>query len=117
MPPIQRNGGQPLLEQEAFSLKPGELSGVIQAGPNYVILFCEGYTKPIKTSFDEVKELLYRDIHEKKLRLAMGRAFDQLKEDSRVDNFLTGNMRAPKRDQEVDAGTPDLKLPKVMSRR
>ena len=117
MPPIQKHGGQPLLEKEAFSLKPASSPGIIQVGDTYVILLCEGRTKPIKTSFEEVKELLYRDIHEKKLRLAMAKTFDQLKEDSHVDNFLAGNMKAPKRDQEVNAGTPDLKLPKVMSRR
>jgi parvulin-like peptidyl-prolyl isomerase len=117
VPPIQRNGGQPLLEQEAFSLKPGELSGVIQAGSTYVILYCEGYTKPIKTSFDEVKELLFRDIHEKKLRLAMGRAFDQMKEDARVDNFLTNNMKVPKNEQPAGGADPSVKIPKVMSRR
>ena len=80
MPPIQKHGGQPLLEKEAFTLKKGELSGVIQVGDTYVILFCEGRTEPIKTNFEEVKKFLYEDIHEKKLRIAMAKTFEQLKE-------------------------------------
>ena len=66
----------------------------------YVILYCEGYTTPIKTNLEEVKDLLYRDIHEKKLRIAMAKTFDQLKEDSaHVDNFLAGNIKLPKKEE------------------
>lgn len=116
VPPIQKNGGQPLLEQEAFSLKPGELSGVVQVGGTFVILFCEGYTQPIKTSFEEVKELLYRDILEKKLRLAMAKAFDDLKEAAHIDNFLTGTMKSPKKEDPNSQPDPAVKVPRVISR-
>ncbi len=103
VPPIQKHGGQPILEREAFSLKPGELSGIVQAGDAYIILLCEGYTKPIDTSFDEVKELLFRDIHEKKQRVAMAELFDQLKENARIDNFLAGTSKVPRREeQQID---------------
>jgi parvulin-like peptidyl-prolyl isomerase len=116
VPPIQKNGGQPLLEQEAFTLQPGELSGVIQVGGTYVILFCEGYTKPIKTSFQEVKDLLYRDIHEKKLRLAMAKTFDQLKDDAHIDNFLTGNIKSAKKEEQAPLTDPGVKVPRVINR-
>ena len=49
--PSASYGGQPVLEEEAFALKPGDLSGVIQLDDKYVILFCEGYTKPIDVDF------------------------------------------------------------------
>ena len=42
VPPIQRFGGQPQLEAEAFKLQAGELSGIIQTGATFVILYCEG---------------------------------------------------------------------------
>ena len=45
VPPIRKWGGQPTLEKEAFALKPGDLSGVIQVGDKYVILRCEGFTE------------------------------------------------------------------------
>ncbi len=117
VPPIQKYGGQPLLEGEAFSLKPGEISGIIQVASTYVILFCEGYTTPITTSLDEVKDLLYRDIHEKKLRIAMAKTFDQLKEDSHVDNFLAGNIKLPKKEERAEADIePGIATPKVLKR-
>ena len=47
VPPIRRHGGQPILEEEAFKLQPGELSGVIQVEDKFVILRCEGRTEPV----------------------------------------------------------------------
>ncbi len=66
VPPIQRHGGQPLLEAEAFALKPGELSSVVQVGENFIILFCEGYTKPISVEPGEARRYIEEDLHEKK---------------------------------------------------
>ena len=113
VPPIQKNGGQPILEKEAFSLKPGELSGIVQAGDKYIILLCEAYTKPIDTSFEEVEDLLYRDIHEKKQRIAMAKLFDLLKDNARIDNFLSGTSKVPRREEQrinEDLGLPRAKV-------
>jgi parvulin-like peptidyl-prolyl isomerase len=116
VPPIQKHGGQPVLEKEAFTLKPADnpLSGIIQVGDAYVILYCEGYTKPIDTNFEEVKDILHRDIHEKKLRLAMAKTFDDLKENARIDNFLSGNSKAPKKEERNAELDPAVKLPKIV---
>jgi parvulin-like peptidyl-prolyl isomerase len=107
VPPIQKHGGQPLLEKEAFTLKPGELSGIVQVGEGFVIMLCEGHTKPIDTSFDEVRELLYRDIHEKKLRLEMAKYFENLKANARIDNFLAGTSSMPKSESDKLARDPN----------
>ena len=88
VPPIRRYGGQPLLEEEAFALKPGEISGVIQLDDKYVILFCEGYTKPIDVKFAEVKKDIIEDIRDKKERLAMSEYYERLQDATRIDNFL-----------------------------
>ncbi len=117
VPPIQKNGGQPLLEKEAFSLtKDSPLSGIMQVAGTYIILFYEGQTKPIKTNFQEVRDLLYRDIHEKKLRLAMAKTFDELKDDAHIDNFLTGSIKLPQKEEKSLAVDPDIPLPKVHKR-
>jgi len=118
VPPIQRHGGQPLLENEAFALDAeNPLSGIIQVGGNFVILFFEGRTTPVKTSFEEVKDLVYRDIHEKKLRLAMAKMFDNLKEDAHVDNFVTANIKLPKKEEKAELDIdPGIKTPKVLKR-
>ena len=97
VPPIKKNGGQPVLEKEAFAMKPGELSSIIQAGDKFVILYCEGLTDPVKVDFASVRDLLAADIHEKKLRLAMAQRFEQLQEEASVDNLLAGTSRSPSR--------------------
>jgi len=95
VPPIQRHGGQPALEREAFSLEPGELSGVIQIADRFLVLFCEGYTAPAKVDFAEVRAELHDDIHEKKQRIEMARHFSHLRESATIDNFLAGTSQSP----------------------
>jgi parvulin-like peptidyl-prolyl isomerase len=97
VPPIRRFGGQPQLEDVAFDLKPGELSGVIQLGDKFVILKCEGHTQPVEVNRQEVDQILREDIFEKKLRMAMGEKFEEIRNKSRIDNFLAGTSQAPDR--------------------
>jgi len=96
VPPIQRHGGQPLLEQEAFALSPGELSSIIQVGERFVILFCEGHTDPVQVSQAEVAEHIFADIREKKTNLAMANYYDKLQAAATIDNLITGTTRSPK---------------------
>jgi parvulin-like peptidyl-prolyl isomerase len=97
VPPIRRYGGQPQLEEVAFELKPGELSGIIQIGNQFVILKCEGRTNPIDVNPDEVRDILYKDIYEKKLRMAMNEKFESIRSRARIDNYLAGTSQAPER--------------------
>jgi parvulin-like peptidyl-prolyl isomerase len=97
VPPIRRFGGQPQLEEVAFALKPGELSGIIQLADRFVILKCEGRTEPVEVNPKEVRDILYADIFEKKLRMAMGDKLDEIKGKARIDNFLAGTSQAPER--------------------
>jgi parvulin-like peptidyl-prolyl isomerase len=97
VPPIQKHGGQPLVEKEAFELRPGEISGIIQLqGERYVILFCEGRTVPATVEFASVRDILLQDIQEKKLRLAMADIFQQLQDNATIDNFVAGTSHVPK---------------------
>ena len=95
VPPIQRFGGQPTLEREAFALKPGELSGVVQVADRFMVIYCEGFTEPAKVSFAEVRSELYDDILEKKQRIEMARHFTHLRESATIDNFLAGTSQSP----------------------
>jgi parvulin-like peptidyl-prolyl isomerase len=97
VPPIRRYGGQPQLEDVAFELQPGELSGIIQLGDKFVVLKCEGRTKPVEVNPQEVREILRSDIFEKKLRMAMGEKFDEIRTKARIDNFLAGTSQSPDR--------------------
>ncbi len=108
VPPIKRHGGQPLLEEEAFSLQAGELSGVIPVGKRFVLLLCERRTKTTDVKFEQVEELLHEDMYEKRQRIEMGRIFRQLQEQATVDNFLAGTSRQPK-PKRVSAALPRFK--------
>lgn len=111
VPPIQKHGGRPELEKEAFGLKGGELSKVIQVGENWVILFCLGRTDPVVQDFDAVKDELYKNILEKKMRLAMVEKIQQLRKDAQIDNFLTGTSQpgraAVRSARQMQTGSPD----------
>lgn len=110
IPPIKRHGGQPKLEEEAFSLRPGELSGIIQVGDKFIILRCEGFTTPIGVKYAEVRNEIHRHIYEKKLRLAMADYFERLMAAATVDNYLTGESRSPKRtNQAAPSNVPTLR--------
>lgn len=104
VPPIQRHSGRPTIEKAAFELKPGKISGLINAGNKWVILFCLGRTKQIVTEMDEtIRTELFKDIHEKKLRLEMAKKFDEIKETAQIDNFLAGTSQSGRRDRQADA--------------
>ncbi len=96
VPPIRKYSGRPELEKEAFSLKPGELSGIIASEDSYVILRCTGFTTPVVRSLDsEVRAELVKDIREKKIRIAMAVEFDRLVESAAIENYLAGTFQAP----------------------
>lgn len=95
VPPIQRFGGQPAIEREVFSLKPGELSGVVQIADRFMVFFCEGFTEPRAVRFEEVRDELYLDIEDKKQRIEMARYFGHLREGAAIDNFLAGTSQTP----------------------
>jgi parvulin-like peptidyl-prolyl isomerase len=97
VPPLPRWGGQPLIEKEAFQLKPGEISSVIQLeGDRCVILFCEGMTVPTKIEFKTVRDLIYEDVREKKISINMANLFQKLKDDATIDNYLAGTSQSSK---------------------
>jgi len=64
------------------------LSGIVATGDKYVILKCQGFTEPLVTKPEDVRDELIASIQEKKNRMAMAKVFDDLKENSQIDNFL-----------------------------
>ncbi|HMC12494.1 MAG TPA: peptidylprolyl isomerase, partial [Pirellulaceae bacterium] len=94
VPPIRRFGGSPVIEDEAFKLKPGELSGIVSVEGQFIVLRCQGRTRPVQTDFNAVRGELVKDLQEKKLRTLMTKEFDRLREVSQVDNFLAGTSQS-----------------------
>ncbi len=94
VPPIQKFGGRPTLEEIAFQMQPGEISGLINVDNKWIILYCLGRTEPVVSDRNAVGDELYKDIFEKKLRLAMSQEFDRLRETAQIDNFLAGTSQS-----------------------
>jgi len=82
-------------------MKPGQISGIIQMADKFVIVYLEHFTKPIDISMAEAKSFIYEDVHEKKVRLQMVNEFDRIKDEARIDNYLTGASQSPKPKQVV----------------
>ncbi len=110
--PITKNGGMPNLENEAFSLKPGELSSVIQIDrETFVILYCKEILPAKEVSFDEVKDSIANDIRKKKEILAARQYISDLYKRSTINNFLTGQKIAPQAAGSGETPEPSLMNP------
>jgi foldase protein PrsA len=93
--PIRRFAGNDNLEREAFKLKDGEISGIIDVSTpeaqRYVILLCEGRTVPIVKTIDDpgIRKEVLTQLTDEKTQLAVAKVFEKLKKEAVVDNFLT----------------------------
>lgn len=94
IPPLRKHGGRPALEEVAFALQPGEVSGVVAWGEQFAILFKQGETRPIVQDFQAVRGEIHKEILEKKLRLAMHSRLNAIQTAAQIDNFLEGTAQA-----------------------
>ncbi len=88
IPPLRRHSGQPALEEAAFKLKPGELSGIVETSGQYVVLRSQGLTTPVVSDPEVVRAELTKDLLEKKQRIAMEKHLSSLMDSAQIDNFL-----------------------------
>lgn len=93
IPPIHRFSSTPNLEIEAFKLKDGEISAIVQVGVGHVIFMREGMTTP-NVPYDEVKETLYEQMIEEKTQVAVAHVFEKARKEARVDNYMTNTSTA-----------------------
>ena len=108
VPPLRKFGGQANLEKAAFGLKPGEMSGIIEVGGQYVILRSQGFTEPVVQDPNAVKEDLIKEIREKKLSKQMDTLMAKLSAEAQITNILN-----PKKSRvgnaEMQASLEELK--------
>ncbi|MBR2584586.1 MAG: peptidylprolyl isomerase [Thermoguttaceae bacterium] len=94
--PINRSGDMPEVEEEAFSLKPGELSSIIQVNAQtFVILYCQERIPAEDVKFDDVKENIENSVRRKKEMAAADKYYRDLIERSAINNFVTGQKFTP----------------------
>lgn len=93
VPPIPRYSGNEKLEEVAFRLKPDEVSGIVEVGQpghaRWAILRCEGRTEPVIKDIGQVRDAIYEELVEQKTQLAVAKLFEELKEQTPVDNFFS----------------------------
>lgn len=87
--PIRRYAGNDNLENEAFKLEEGQISGIIDVSTpearRYVILLCEGRTTPIVKSMNEpqIREQCHKILEDEKTQVAVAKVFERLKKGPR----------------------------------
>jgi parvulin-like peptidyl-prolyl isomerase len=88
VPPVRLHGGQPVLEEEAFSLATGELSGIVAVGGKYIIMRCLGRTVPVVDELEDVRGELDSYLLERKLHAAMTTKFDAIRDSANIINYM-----------------------------
>ncbi|WP_254507927.1 peptidylprolyl isomerase [Anatilimnocola floriformis] len=96
VPPIQRHSGSPEMEKEAFSLKAGQISGIVAVNGQFIIMRCLGRTTPVSVDQAVARKALHKDLEERKLRANMSREFDRLLQTSQIDNYIAGTSQSGK---------------------
>ncbi|MEM7811953.1 MAG: peptidylprolyl isomerase [Planctomycetota bacterium] len=107
IPPIPRYSGQDELENAAFALREGEVSGIVElptpAGKRYVILKCEGRTEPRVTDIAAVRPQLVEMIRREKVQQSVAEVFQRIKAETPIDNYLTGEKTSGVRQTSASA--------------
>ena len=94
--PIVRNGGYPQLEEEAFSLKPGEMSQVIQVDPStFVILYCQEIIPAREVTLDEVRDQIVSQIRKIREVTAAGEFYSNVVKRATIVDNLTQQAITP----------------------
>lgn len=99
IPPIRRHTGpeNASVENAAFDLKPGEISGIVQlptpGAPRYVVLYCEGRTEPVVApeQMSLVRDEIVAQLKKEKTQENVAGVFKKLQEETTVINYLTGD--------------------------
>ncbi len=94
--PIVKNGGYPELEEEAFALKPGELSQVIQVDAStFVILYCQERIPGSDATLEEMRGQIVANLRKMKEAAAAGEFYAGVVKRARIVNNLTNQTIEP----------------------
>ena len=90
MPAIHHHFGDARIEKEAFSLKPGEVSSVIEMQDGtFVILKCVKHIDADTTKrMEDVHETLYKEIFDQKLAQEIPKVFQEMRKQAAPVVFL-----------------------------
>jgi len=87
--PIRRNTFDPHVERILFAMKPGDISPVMEFPMGHFSIFrCEAHLQPIDVDFAAVKEQLYYQMRDVKLRQVADEVFMELQRKAQVQIVL-----------------------------
>ncbi|HYO23714.1 MAG TPA: SurA N-terminal domain-containing protein, partial [Lacipirellulaceae bacterium] len=86
--PIRRHMGDPKLEAAAFALRPGEVSQVVPAGAQFVILKCDERIAPRNVPRAQVEDRIVERLKDEKLREAAQTLFATLQKSATIQNVF-----------------------------
>jgi parvulin-like peptidyl-prolyl isomerase len=86
--PIRLHSGEPQFDHAAFSLRPGEISQVVQVADQFIVIKCEGHLPADTVTFDSVRERLAAELRDQKSRQASTDFFRRLQDAATVENVL-----------------------------
>ncbi|HYW78665.1 MAG TPA: peptidylprolyl isomerase, partial [Thermoguttaceae bacterium] len=93
--PIRTHGSYPEIEQAAFTMEDGQISDVIPAGGQYVILKRNRELPGVKTvSYERVAKGLENAVRERKMRSVSNEVFQKLQTDAEVVNVLNDPIKS-----------------------
>jgi parvulin-like peptidyl-prolyl isomerase len=104
IPPIRRHLGDPLLEQVAFSLKPGQISEVVHVANMFYVLKCEEIMPQQYLSNQQLAEQQARmkeKIKENKLRVSAADFFEKKKKEAQIDLILGDKPEQLQKQQQM----------------
>ena len=94
--PIRKHTTYPEIEQAAFAMADGEVSKVIAAGGQYVILKREcAASRPATSSSNRSRRELEKVIRDRKMRSVADEIFEQLQKRSVVENVFNDPVEEP----------------------
>ncbi len=93
--PIRRHAYQPIVEQTAFALKPGEISQVFEWPEGFFVVFkCEQHYPAQDVDIAKVQAQLELHVRNEKIRKISGVVFDELMDRAKIDVLLTDPARS-----------------------
>ena len=104
VPPIRKHGPCPEIEEAAFGLADGQVSGVIRSAGQYVILKRDGLIPARKITMAQAAPRLEKIIRDRKMRQVATEIFQELQKKSRVQNVYND----PQLRQQVGEGVVAL---------
>jgi hypothetical protein len=107
VPPISRHCGDERIERQAFSLKPGEVSQLIDTPDGVIILKCVGHLPPDATKkIDTEREALKKEILDQKILQEIPKVLKELRAQAEPKLFIRKQISAEElyRDVKRTAG-------------